>query len=102
MGQPAAPRLCTTRVSRCVTFSATPPAPTAAPWTGMGGGAAPECADLAAAYVCLRTAILASAARGDVAEENRQRNLARIVLGLMHRLRCPKPDAAELRPRQSV
>ena len=68
----------------------------------MGGGAAPECGELTAAYVRLWAAIQASAARGDDAEENRLRNRAQIVLGLMHRLRCPKPDTAELRPQQSV
>jgi hypothetical protein len=60
----------------------------------MGRGAVPECADLTAAYVRLWAAIRASAARGDAAEENRLRNRAQIVLGLMHRLRCPKPDTA--------
>ncbi len=94
---PATPRLgaaCTTRVSPSVTASDITSTPASTPRTGAAGGAAPECAELAAAYARLWEAIRASAARGDAAEENQLRNRAQLVLGLMHRLRCPKPDTA--------
>ena len=74
-----------------MTSSDTPPTPASAPWTGAAGGAAPECAELAVAYAHLCEAIRASAARGDVEEENRLRNEAQAVLGRMAALRCLVP-----------
>ena len=50
-----------------------------------------SCADLAAEYARLCEAIGASAARGDVKEENRLRNEAQAVLGRMSARRCLVP-----------
>ena len=81
-----------------MTSPETPPTPASAPWTGTVGGAASACGELATAYVRLWEAIRASAARGDVEEENRLRNQAQAVLGQMYQLHCPKPDTAGLGP----
>ena len=78
--------------------SDTPPPPASAPRTGAAGGAAPECAELAATYAQLWGAIRAGVARGDADEEDRLRNRAQVVLGQMYRLHCPKPDPGDLEP----
>ena len=74
-----------------MTPSDTSPTPASAPRTGAAGGAAPGCAELAAAYARLWEAIRASAARDDVEEENRLRNRAQVVLARMLALRCQVP-----------
>ena len=76
----------------------TTPTPASAPCAGTAGGAAPRCAELAAAYARLWEAIRASAARGDVEAEDRLRNRAQVVLARMRALGCPTPDPAELEP----
>ena len=75
--------------------SDTAPTPASTLRTGAASGAAPACAELAAAYTRLWEAIRASAARGDADEENRLRNRAQVVLGRMWALRCPVPHPAD-------
>ena len=71
--------------------SDTAPTPASTPRTCAVGGATPTCAELAAAYAWLWEAIRASAARGDVEEEDRLRNRAQVMLCRMLALRCPVP-----------
>jgi hypothetical protein len=78
-----------------VNSSDTAPTPASTPRTGAAGGAAPECAELAAAYARLWEAIRASVARDDAEAEDRLRNRAQVVLGRMSALGCPVPRSLE-------